>query len=844
MLYKSLLDAIRTNQNSNKGIIFISGDNDEKYLGYDELFSEAGKILNVLQSNGLKPGFELVFQIEDNEKFICIFWACILGKIIPVPVAVGNNDEHRLKLLKIWTILNNPFLITDKKVLSGIETFATSNSLSKEFEEIKVRTIYFDEMDSSYFTGQIVEADLKDIAFIQFSSGSTGDPKGVVLTHKNLLTNINAIIECAKVTTNDKSLSWMPLTHDMGLIGFHLTALVAKIDQYIMPTNLFIRRPTLWIKKVNEHRISSTSSPNFGYRYFLSSFKPEIAEGWDLSCIRLVFNGAEPIFADLSEEFLNKMEEYKLNKKSMFNVYGLAEACLAVTFPPTNEGIVSINVDRNRLSIGAKIIENTNENSIRLVDLGYPVTDCNIRICDDENKTLAERTVGYIQIKGNNVTSGYYNNNEATSKMISQDGWLNTGDLGFIWNGRLIFSGRAKDIIFVNGQNYYPHDIEKIAEGVEGIELGRIAACGVFNKELQRDSLLLFVLFKKKTEEFVSLAVELRKYISSKMGLNVDLIIPVREIPKTTSGKIQRYRLGEMYLMGKYNDVLRDIEHFTNIILENRVCENPTTEIEIELMTICKEFIPTTSIGINDNFFEVGASSIILIQIAERVDRVYPGKTSITDLFAYPTISKLANFIEKGNTINLPVLKLPDEFFIERKTTVCESVMFEFMLSEPQFRKVNDLCRDKNISLDDFITLPYIFLLSQITGQHIIPIQIMIHKEDMVYSVNYDIHQLQEISNLLIGQKSSKAFSYSINDVENVKLERDESSVVIFLYNKKFMNCNIDLLNIYDILLEISAEDNELVFFCDYNNLKLNGHKVKKMMNDYVSLILSQIQEV
>lgn len=236
MIFNNLQDALSSAKYDESGITFINGDKEENHLSYFDLYSGSCRVLYELQSKGIKPGSELVFQIDDNEDFIRLFWACILGKIVPVPVSVGDNEEHKLKLLKIWRLLDDPFLVTVRNNIKTLESFSNDKGFGAEFEAIKLKTIFLDELENSGSKGKIIQVDANDIAFIQFSSGSTGDPKGVVLTHRNLLTNIYAIIECAQMTTEDKSLSWMPLTHDMGLIGFHITALVARIHQFIMPS--------------------------------------------------------------------------------------------------------------------------------------------------------------------------------------------------------------------------------------------------------------------------------------------------------------------------------------------------------------------------------------------------------------------------------------------------------------------------------------------------------------------------------------------------------------------------------------------------------------------------------
>ncbi|MFZ5988791.1 MAG: amino acid adenylation domain-containing protein [Bacillota bacterium] len=662
--HKSLVDALVYSSKLNSGITFITSEKEENFLSYKELYDKALSILHDLQARGIEKGQELVFQIESSEDFILVFWACLLGGIIPVPLTVGTNDEHKLKLFRIWEMMDNPYLITSTKVVSYLETYSQKTSL-EIMQKIKGNTLFVEDLKSSGQKGTIHEAALDDIAFIQFSSGSTGEPKGVILTHENLLSNINAIIECAKLLPTDSSLSWMPLTHDMGIIGCHLTPLVFGINQYNMPTSLFIRHPILWFKKINEHRITLSSSPNFGYRYFLSFLKPDVAKEWDLSSIRLIFNGAEPISTELCKEFLDVMSEYKLKKTCMFTVYGLAEASLAVTFPPVNEEITVVTLERNSLVIGESVREALeNKDAITFVDEGFPVTDCCVRICDEENRLLDENNVGYIQIKGKNVTKGYYKNQKATEELITKDGWLNTGDLGFLRKGRLVVTGRAKDIIFVNGQNYYPHDIERIAEELEGIELGKVAACGVYNPKEQKEEVLLFVYFKKKLEEFVLLAAKLKAHINNKVGLDIKSVIPVKQIPKTTSGKIKRYSLGEMYKNGEFNSLLNEMEMLLRAS-NTRELLMPRNDIEKELLNIWREVLGIEEIGVEDSFFESGGHSLKAAVLQSKISKEFNVDISITDLFENPTISRLSGYIknsEKSVYTPIPQVDIRDYY--------------------------------------------------------------------------------------------------------------------------------------------------------------------------------------
>lgn len=650
--YESLIDLLEFNRKPDKGVIFINSKEEDTFISYDEIYKAAGSMLWSMQAIGMKPGQELIFQIADNEAFIYTFWACILGGIIPVPVTPGANEEHRSKLCKILSIMNDPYLITGEKEYGRLEDYFRQNSTLEEYEKIKSRTIFTEAVSRKSGTGRIHRAGRYDTAFIQFSSGSSGDPKGVVLTHENLLTNLNAIIISAGVGAEDSSLGWMPLTHDLGLIGFHLAPLFAGINQYIMSTASFITHPLKWMEKAHQYRISLSASPNFGYKHFLSFYKEDINRAWELSCIRLIINGAEPISASLSNEFYSKLAAYGLKKGAAFPVYGMAEACVAVSFSRPGDGLIPVSLNRSRLKTGnpVKMLESTDAgDAVVFVDLGYPVEDCFIRICDDKDELLDENVIGNIQIKGKNVTSGYYNNPEATKAAITSEGWLRTGDLGFLRNGRLVMTGRKKDIIFINGQNYYPHDIERAAEAAEGVTAGTVAVCGVYDEALQKERIAVFVLFKKSLEAFPALAVKIKIRIGRQTGLEADIIIPVRRLPKTTSGKLQRYKLKESYEAGEFTDVLQSLKLLIDEQPEDKLKEGPRNEADKKLLDVWAQVLGKANIGISDSYFETGGDSLKAAYIVSNIYEVFGVKLSIKDIFEAPTIKALSDYLENAD---------------------------------------------------------------------------------------------------------------------------------------------------------------------------------------------------
>ncbi len=557
---KNLVALIENTKSSVNGITFITETDKEDYISYNDLYSKSLTILYDLQKKGLNPKDELIFQIETKKDFVLLFWACILGNIVPIPISPAIKDPLRAKLRSIWNKLDSPYLAISKKNLVSFQNYLKESGFDKTLSEIEENVIDYKELGNHNFAGKIIIPDEDDIAFVQFSSGSTSDPKGVKLTHKNLITNIYDIAEGMRLEEKENFLSWMPLTHDMGLIGTHLTIMLRKINQFHMETDLFIRNPSIWLRKISEHRIAISASPNFGFKIVTRFFRSHSYENIDLSCLRLIFNGAEPIFPEVCQDFLTKFEPYGLRKNSMFPVYGLAEASLAVSFSDPDSEIVIVDLDKNHCNLYEQIVEDhSSEISISLVEVGKPLKNCEVKIVDCDGISLPDRTIGQILIKGDNITKGYYNNDAATQDIIDRQGWLNTGDLGFFRNGNLVITGRMKDVVYINGNSFFTHELENIASELDSIDFSRIVFCGTYNYNLKSEEIICFILYRNKIEHLLSLITQLRIHLLNRIGVEISKVIPVKQIPFTTSGKKQRYTLKTQYENGYFTDILAQI---------------------------------------------------------------------------------------------------------------------------------------------------------------------------------------------------------------------------------------------------------------------------------------------
>jgi acyl-CoA synthetase (AMP-forming)/AMP-acid ligase II len=638
----TLTEVIDNNRNLPRKLTYLEGENEAREVSFGELYERALGILYHLQRLGARRGDKLIVFLGSNEQFIDVFWAAILGGIVPVPVALGISEEHRHKLLRIARRLGAPFIYTERRSLERIGTFAAQVGESQVFEELRRRAFLVDDLDDISRAGNLERVRPDDTAFIQFSSGSTSEPKGVVLTHGNIIANCYGATEAAGFTEDDVSLSWMPLTHDMGLIGFHLVMFANRVHAHFMPTELFIRRPLLWLTFAARVRASILCAPNFGYKHYLKVLGDRPVDGLDLSAVRLIFNGAEPISVELCEEFLTRLAPAKLARNAMYPVYGLAEASLAVSFPPVGAPMRTITLNRHRMGVGnpVELVDASDRDAVRLVSEGQAIPYCRVRIADDEDRELPPDRIGHVHMTGENVTRGYYDDPQANAAAFTADGWLRTGDLGLTHGGELYISGRAKEIIFVNGQNYYPHDLETLAQRVPGLELGKVVAAGVRPRGGEIEQLVVFVLHRGSMEDFLPLATQLARLINEQTGLEVAEVIPVKRVPKTTSGKVQRHLLEESYADGEFDAELREL---AALRAAQRAPEaGSRTEIEDKLKTICDAALEGKGVDIHDNLFEVGASSLKLIEIHEQIDREYPGKVDLTELFDFPTIAELA----------------------------------------------------------------------------------------------------------------------------------------------------------------------------------------------------------
>ena len=404
-----------------------------------------------------------------------------------------------------------------------------------------------------------------DIAFLQYTSGSTSRPKGVTLTHANLLANVKCIMEdgSSRSRPPTSEFPWLPLYHDMGLIGFVLSPVVRKIPVVFLPPLLFLKRPIAWFQAVTRHKGTIAYAPNFAYALCTKRIREKDLEGIDLSTWRVAGCGAEPIRPETLETFAERFAKVGFDKKALVPSYGMAESSLAISFHSLGEGMKTISVDGEALwaEQTTKLVPEDDAKAIRLVSCGKKFPFHDIGVFGQDDAELPDDKVGELRIKGPSVMSGYWNDAERTKESFAND-WLKTGDLGFLHDGHVFICGRSKEVIIVNGRNYYPQDIEWGASLADGVRKGNVVAFGAKDM-IERDRERVVVAFECQDAahdaESKDLAITkaglvqaVRKAVQDGMALTLDDVVPLAPgvLPKTSSGKLQRAKTRELYETG------------------------------------------------------------------------------------------------------------------------------------------------------------------------------------------------------------------------------------------------------------------------------------------------------
>ncbi len=523
-----------------QGLRYVQLDGSERWQSYADLQNIAATILHNLRQQGCKAGDKIILQLDHNADFIPVFWGCLAGGFIPVPTNVPplyEADSASVQLLgHIWQRLAQPLIITRDGLSTELSQLAQFNGAAKV---VTVEQLSQGEQDHNWHQG-----DPDELAILLFTSGSTGQPKGVMLTHRTLINNVASSARFNRFDHQEISLNWLHLDHVGSLVRCCIRDVYVGSQQIHAPTESFLHNPLVWLDWIDRYRVTYAWAPNFALG-LINERAADIAQGkWDLSCVKSLLSVAEPIVPRTAQKFADTLSQHGFKPTVMQAAWGMSETGAAVVF-------------------SHDYLQRLPSPDHPFVEVGKPTPNFSLRLIDPQGNVVPEGVVGLLQIKGPMITVGYYENPEITAETFTADGWFDTGDLGVIQDGRLTITGRQKEMIIINGLNHYSHEIEAIVEAVPDVEPTFTVACAIRRNDSNTDDLLIF--FNSSLTEAAAQADLIRRIqgqLVRKLGVMPAYVLPVQksDIPKSSIGKLLRPKLKQRFEAGEFAEAVKQVD--------------------------------------------------------------------------------------------------------------------------------------------------------------------------------------------------------------------------------------------------------------------------------------------
>jgi len=520
-------------------------------LPYADLYQQAQQLAGKLISLGVKRGSRMILVAETCPDFVRFFYACQFAGIVPVPVPaavhLGGREAYIQQLRKLIQSASAELAMAPLDYLEMLETAC---------EELEIPHVggadYFDQQPQSEQTLEPLGSE--ELAYLQYTSGSTRFPRGVMIKQKAVMHNLNGILQHGQqMNEQDRCVSWLPYYHDMGLVGLVLAPMASQRSVDYIGTRDFAMRPRLWLNLMSETGGTVSFSPPFGYELCARRVRPSDLERLDLSAWRVAGVGAETIRPSSLSNFANALQEANFDRRAFLACYGMAETSLAISFAPLERDVHIEYVDADRLGHEGIAIsvdpDATGTRINRFVRCGKPIPDLDMEIRDPKGNILPEKQCGTIFVRGPSVMSGYFNEPEITAQVLSDDGWLNTGDMGYLVEGEIIITGRQKDMIIINGRNIWPQDLEFLAECQPEVRPEDASAFSITDQEGQEVAVMVVQCRQADPTVRRDLADRLRASAQAEMGIDCRIdLVPPHTLPRTSSGKLSRSGAKKDYL--------------------------------------------------------------------------------------------------------------------------------------------------------------------------------------------------------------------------------------------------------------------------------------------------------
>jgi acyl-CoA synthetase (AMP-forming)/AMP-acid ligase II len=540
--YETVNEMLAVSARSTESLFFVDRREEDHEVSMAAIRERALSIAADLTNRGVRKGDRVALVLPTSPDFVECFFGALCAGAIPVPlyppVRLGKLDEYHQRTAAMLQAVDAAIVVTEDRIrrLLGVAVQAAGPRLGSVVAS-----------DLRGTNAPEVEVCADDVALIQFSSGTTHDPKPVALTHANLLANLAAIAN--EIISDDGvpavGVTWLPLYHDMGLIGNLLSAFYVVAPLVLLPPELFVAVPGAWLRAISRHRGTHSAAPNFAFGLCLKRIRDEELDGVDLSSWKICLNGAEVVGAAGQRRFVERFARWGFRASALTPCYGMAEASLAVTFKPADSSFKTLGVDPEKLALNGIAVPGTKE----VVSVGRPLTGVEVDIRDDGGTPVQALNVGHIIVRGPSIMAGYFGRPDLTARAL-HNGWLDTGDLGFIHDGELYVCGRHKDVIVVRGANHAAEDFEAALDGLPGVRTGCAVAVG-FVPDGQDDEALA-MLVETTADSLPTLATDVASRVEERTGIlpaEVALLSP-GTLPRTSSGKLRRREALTQWLTG------------------------------------------------------------------------------------------------------------------------------------------------------------------------------------------------------------------------------------------------------------------------------------------------------
>ncbi len=548
------------------GLRLVDRREQARWAGWDDIYRSAREVAGGLGKLGVEPGQRVALIYPTGREFFDAFFGILLAGAVPVPlyppVRLGRLDEYHARTAAMLRAAGARLVLADRRVrrLLGRTIAGARPPLGC----LVLRALPRATAEPATVEPATVEPSA--LALVQFSSGTTVDPKPVALSHRAVMAHVRTLNsfwpDDAEVTQS--GVSWLPLYHDMGLIGCVFPALERPAVLTLLGPEVFVARPAVWLRALSRYRATLSVAPNFAYGLCVDKVRDDELEGVDLSAWRVALNGAEPVAPSVLRAFQDRFARWGFRPEALTPVYGLSEATLAVTFSALDQPFRSEHFDRDLLAADGRA--RNDAEGVELVSVGRPLPDTDVEIRDDDGNTVSTGRVGRVWARGPSLMEGYLGRREATDRALV-DGWLDTGDLGFVHDGELYLTGRAKDVIILRGRNYLPVEIEHAVETVVGFRRGCAAAVSWLPEDASREVLLLFVEHRRDASAAalagMPAACTEAVLVATSLKLDEVVVLEPGTLPRTSSGKLRRQSALERHLAGE----LRPPERVTPLLL-------------------------------------------------------------------------------------------------------------------------------------------------------------------------------------------------------------------------------------------------------------------------------------